>query len=72
METTMDKFINSDPHEKELFDKEYNDFLLSESLLEKMEAEYEDNIIVQHGYKRKSGAEYRRNEGKRETRTVPR
>jgi len=43
METTFDKFINNDPKEKELFDKEYNDFLLSEFVLEKMEAE---NISV--------------------------
>ena len=39
METTFDKFINSDPKEKELFEKEYNEFLLSEFVLEKMEAE---------------------------------
>jgi len=39
METTFDKFINSDPEEKEKFDKEYNEFLLSEFVLEKMEAE---------------------------------
>ena len=37
METTFDKFINKDKTEKELFNKEYNDFLLSEFLLEKME-----------------------------------
>ena len=43
METTFDKFINSDPKEKELFEKEYNDFLLSEFVLEKMESE---NISV--------------------------
>jgi len=43
METTFDKFINNDPKEKELFDKEYNEFLLSEFVLEKMEAE---NISV--------------------------
>ena len=43
METTFDKFITNDPKEKELFDKEYNDFLLSEFVLEKMEAE---NISV--------------------------
>jgi DNA-binding Xre family transcriptional regulator len=40
METTFDKFINSDPKEKELFDKEYNEFLLSEFVLEKMELEH--------------------------------
>ena len=39
METTFDKFINSDPKEKELFEKEYNNFLLSEFVLEKMESE---------------------------------
>ena len=40
METTFDKFITSDPGEKELFDKEYNEFLLSEFVLEKMESEH--------------------------------
>ena len=39
METTFDKFINSDPKEKELFEKEYNEFVLSELILEKMEEE---------------------------------
>jgi len=39
METTFDKFINSAPEQKKLFDKEYNEFLLSEFLLEKMEEE---------------------------------
>jgi hypothetical protein len=39
MESTFDKFINSDPEQKELFDREYNAFLLSEFLLEKMEEE---------------------------------
>ena len=39
METTFDKFINSDPEQKEKFDREYNAFLLSEFLLEKMESE---------------------------------
>ena len=40
METTFDKFINNDPEEKEKFDKEYNEFLLSEFVLEKMEMEH--------------------------------
>ena len=40
METTFDKYITSDPKEKELFDKEYNEFLLSEFVLEKMETEH--------------------------------
>ena len=43
METTFDKFINSNPKRKEKFDKEYNEFLLSEFVLEKME---EDNISI--------------------------
>jgi len=43
METTFDKFINSDPKRKAKFEKEYNEFLLSEFVLEKMEAE---NISV--------------------------
>ena len=43
METTFDKYINNDPEQKALFEKEYNDFLLSEFILEKME---EENISV--------------------------
>jgi transcriptional regulator with XRE-family HTH domain len=43
METTFDRFIKTNPKEKELFEKEYNDFLLSEFVLEKME---EENISV--------------------------
>jgi DNA-binding Xre family transcriptional regulator len=43
VETTFDKFINKDSKEKEIFDTEYNDFLLSEFVLEKME---EDRISV--------------------------
>ena len=39
METEFERFINSHPGEKELFEKEYNDFLLSEFILERMEAE---------------------------------
>jgi len=39
METTFDRLINSNPKRKAKFDKEYNDFLLSEFVLEKMEAE---------------------------------
>jgi DNA-binding Xre family transcriptional regulator len=39
METTFDKFITSNPKRKEKFDKEYNEFLLSEFVLEKMESE---------------------------------
>ena len=43
MESTFDKFINSNPKRKAKFEKEYNEFLLSEFVLEKMEAE---NISV--------------------------
>jgi len=39
METTFDKFINNDPVEKNKFDQEYNDFLLSEFVIDKMEEE---------------------------------
>jgi hypothetical protein len=40
METTFDKFITNDPRRKKKFDKEYNEFLLSEFVLEKMEEEH--------------------------------
>jgi DNA-binding Xre family transcriptional regulator len=39
METTFDKLINNNPKRKARYDKEYNDFLLSEFVLEKMESE---------------------------------
>ena len=49
MKTTFDKFINSNPKRKEKFDKEYNEFLLSEFVLEKMESEniyrYQKNFL---------------------------
>jgi len=38
MKSTFDEFI-SDPKRKEEFEKEYNDFLLSEFVLERMEVE---------------------------------
>ena len=38
MKSTFEEFI-SDPKRKKKFEKEYNDFLLSEFVLEKMEAE---------------------------------
>ena len=37
MKTTFDKFITDDPEQKVLFDKEYNEFLLSEFILEKLQ-----------------------------------
>ena len=43
MKTTFDEIINSNPKRKEKFEKEYNEFLLSEFILEKME---EENISV--------------------------
>jgi DNA-binding Xre family transcriptional regulator len=38
MKSTLDEFI-SDPKRKKKFEKDYNDFLLSEFILEKMETE---------------------------------
>jgi len=43
METTFDKFITNDPEQRALFEKEYNEFLLSEFVLQKME---EENLSV--------------------------
>ena len=43
IKTTFDRIINSNPKRKEKFDREYNKFLLSEFILEKME---EENISV--------------------------
>ena len=39
MESTFDKFITNNPKEKAKFEKEYNDFLLSDFILERMEKE---------------------------------
>ena len=39
MESTFDKFITNNPKDKAKFEKEYNDFLLSEFILERMEKE---------------------------------
>ena len=39
MESTFDKFITNNPKEKAKFEKEYNDFLISEFILERMEKE---------------------------------
>ena len=43
MESEYNRFFNEHPEQKEIFEKEYNEFLLSEFILEKMEAE---NISV--------------------------
>ena len=37
--TTFEKFFKDNPEQKEIYDKEYNDFLLSEFMLEQMEAQ---------------------------------
>ena len=42
-ESNFDKYIKNDIKQKKKFDKEYNNFLLSEFILEKME---EENISV--------------------------
>ena len=39
IETEFDKFFREHPEQKEIFDKEYEAFSLSEFMLEKMEAE---------------------------------
>ena len=43
MKSTFDEFITNNPKQKEKFEKEYEDFLLSEFIIEKME---EENISV--------------------------
>lgn len=43
MKTTFDEFITDNPNQKEQFDKEYEEFLLSEFIIQKME---EENISV--------------------------
>lgn len=37
--TTFDKFFAENPEQREIYDKEYNDFLISEFMLEQMEAQ---------------------------------
>ena len=41
--TTFDQFFNENPEQKSIYEKEYNDFLLSEFILEKMA---EENVSV--------------------------
>ncbi len=41
--TAFEQFFKDNPDQKEIYDKEYNDFLLSEFMLEQMEAQ---NISV--------------------------
>ena len=40
IETEFDRFFKKYPEQKDIFDKEYNEFLLSEFVLEKMESEH--------------------------------
>ena len=47
--TTFEQFFKDNPDQKEIYDKEYNDFLLSEFMLEQMEAQ---NISVRELAKR--------------------
>ncbi len=42
-ESTFDKFITNNPEQKEKFDKEYDEFLLSEFIIQSME---EENISI--------------------------
>ncbi|MDR3301722.1 MAG: hypothetical protein LBT01_04230 [Spirochaetaceae bacterium] len=55
METTFDKFINNDPDEKKIFEKEYDDFVLSEFALEKM---HEENISIRAPAEKMGGVSY--------------
>lgn len=43
MKSTFDEFISDNPEQKALFDKEYDEFLLSEFIIQKME---EENLSV--------------------------
>jgi hypothetical protein len=47
MKTTFDEFITDNPNQKEQFDKEYEEFLLSEFIIQKME---EENIQDNYDY----------------------
>ena len=47
--TTFEQFFKDNPDQKEIYDKEYSDFLLSEFMLEQMEAQ---NISVRELAKR--------------------
>ena len=38
--TTFEKFFAETPEQKDIYEKEYNDFLLSEFMLEQMEAQH--------------------------------
>ncbi len=38
--TTFEKFFADNPEQKDIYEKEYNDFLISEFMLEQMEAQH--------------------------------
>ncbi|MBO4439708.1 MAG: XRE family transcriptional regulator [Spirochaetaceae bacterium] len=38
--TTFEQFFEENPEQKDIYNKEYNDFLLSEFMLEQMEAQH--------------------------------
>ena len=38
--TTFEKFFEENPEQKDIYNKDYNDFLLSEFMLEQMEAQH--------------------------------
>ena len=38
--TTFEKFFEENPEQKDIYNKDYNDFLLSEFMLELMEAQH--------------------------------
>ena len=40
MKSTFDEFITDNPKQKKLFDQEYEEFLLSEFIIQKMEEEH--------------------------------
>ena len=38
--TTFEKFFEENPEQKDIYNKEYNDFLLSDFMIEQMEAQH--------------------------------
>ena len=47
MKSTFDEFITNNPKQKEKFEKEYEDFLLSEFIIEKMEKASVSPTVIQ-------------------------
>lgn len=44
MKSTFDEFITDDPKQKALFDKEYDDFLLSEFIIQKWKKKISQSV----------------------------